>query len=282
MRKWFCLVLLVPGLVITAFASSCIFPSLGGIDQVCSTPGMVDATFHWVPSSQKGGVQYLDVSWYSNFPEGQYIRSPAIDENTGSFTVTGLRANTVHHWRVGEFVNGTWYTSLIGTFTTDACGTSDGSAPPTGIRLIIPSIGVNAPINVRVVGGDGAMGVPNGKDDVIWYDFHNFGKMGGFPGIPGDNGVLSGHVDYHPNFTAVFWDLHLLVPGDEIDIQELDGSIVRFQVDWTQWIGEGQNVAEWMVNDGVEKLTIITCIGSFDPNSRSYSNRYLVRAVELK
>jgi Sortase domain len=282
MKKWFYLLVLVPGLVLAAFSSNCIFPLLTSLDQVCGAPGFADVTFHWYPSTVEGGEHYLDVSWYSNFPEGGYLRYGPFDENTHAFTVTGLRVNTVHHWRVGEVVNGTWYTSLIGTFTTDACGTSDGSAAPTGIRIIIPAIGVNAPINVRVIGPDGAMGVPNGKDDVIWYDFHNFSKMGGFPGIPGDNGVLSGHVDYHPNFTAVFWDLHLLSPGDEIDIQELDGSIVRFVVDWTQWIGPDQNVSEWMVNDGIEKLTIITCIGTFDPNSRSYSNRYLVRAVELK
>jgi hypothetical protein len=173
MRKRFLLPLLfVPGLVLTAFTSfSCIFPLVGGVDQVCGAPGMVDATFHWVPSIQKGGVQYLDVSWYSTFPPNGFVSSGPIDENQGWFTFPGLRTNTVHHWRVSSLVNGTWYTSQIGTFTTLDCGTGDGSAPPTGLRLIIPKIGVNAPVNVRVVGLDGAMGIPNGKDDVVWYDF---------------------------------------------------------------------------------------------------------------
>ncbi len=278
MRKWIFLLLFVPGLVLSAFASfSCIFPIQGGIDQVCNA-GMVDATFHWIPSNQKGGQQFLDVSWYSDFPEGQYIRNGPIDENQGWFTMPGLKVNTVHHWRVGSLVNGTWFWSQIGTFTTSDCGTSDGSAPPTGLYLIIPKIGVDAPINDRVVGLDGALGTPNGKDDVVWYDFMNFGGVGGFPGVPGGNTVLSGHVDYHPNFEAVFWNLHLLVPGDEIDIQLLDGSLVRYAVEWTAWVGPDDDIGPYAVKDGFEKLTIITCIGTFDPNTRHYSNRYLVRA----
>jgi hypothetical protein len=42
---------------------------------------MVDATFHWVPSLQKGGgVQYL-TSWYSTFPGGGFLSNGPIDEN---------------------------------------------------------------------------------------------------------------------------------------------------------------------------------------------------------
>ena len=57
MRKRFWL-LLIPGvLLLTAFASSsCIFPLISGVTQVCSSPGMVDATFHWFPSTTQGGT----------------------------------------------------------------------------------------------------------------------------------------------------------------------------------------------------------------------------------
>jgi len=283
MRKRFWL-LLIPGLVLSAFASfSCIFPLMGGVDQACSaTPGMVDVTFHWIPSIQKGGTQqYLDVSWYSTFPPGGFISNGPIDENTGWFTMGGLRTNTVHHWRVNALVNGAWYISATGTFTTLDCGTGDGSAPPTGLRLIIPKIGVNAPVNDRVIGPDGAMGTPNGKDDVVWYDFMNYGGMGGFPGIPGANALFSGHVDYHPHYTAVFWDLRQLVPGDEIGVQLLDGSYVRYIVDWTTWIDDQENFTQFAMKDGFDRLTIVTCIGSFDSSTRNYSNRLVVRATRV-
>ena len=280
MRRLFWL-LLLPGMLIAAFASSsCIFPLRTGISQVCSAPGMVDATFSWFPSTTCG-VQYLDVSWYSTFPPGQFLSVGPMDPSTNSVTVPGLRVNTIHHWRISAFKDGAWYTSATGTFATSDCGTSDGSAPPTGMRLIIPKIGINAPINFRVMGADGKMGIPNGKDDVVWYDFENFGAMGGFPGIPGSNALISGHVDYHPHFTAVFWDLHLVGPGDEIDVQLLDGSYVKYIVDWTTWIGDADSFTQFAMQDGVDRLTIVTCIGTFDSSTRNYSNRFVVRATRV-
>ena len=102
--------------------------------------------------------------------------------------------------------------------------------------------------------------------------------MGGFPGTPGSNAMFSGHVDYHPNFEAVFWNLHLLGPGDEIDVVLLDGSMLRYAVDWTTWISPDDNFSQYAIKTGPDMLTIVTCIGTFNSNTRHYSNRYVVRA----
>ncbi len=285
MRKAFWL-LLIPGLVLTAFSSlSCsVFPLAISVDQYCSsTPGMVDATFHWLPGSLKGD-QYLDVSWFSDFPPGQFFSVGPMDPNANSGSVSGLQVNMVTHWRVNTLVNDQWFTSAAGSFTTAACGNGDGSATPTGLRMIIPKIGVNAPVNVRVVGPDGAMATPNGKDDVVWYDFQNFGGLGGFPGISGfggSNALFSGHVDYHPHYTAVFWYLNELVQGDEIDVQLLDGSYVRYAVDWTQWIGDTDSFTQYALKDGSEELTIVTCGGTFNSDTRNYDHRLVVRATRI-
>jgi|GEM_PF-3723112 LPXTG-site transpeptidase (sortase) family protein len=285
MRKAFWL-LLIPGMVLTALSSmSCsVFPMTISVDQVCSsTPGMVDATMHWLPGGLKGD-QYLDVSFFSDFPPGEFAGMGPLDPNANSATFPGLQVNQVTHWRINTLVSGQWFTSAAGTFTTAACGYGDGSATPTGLRLIIPSIGVNAPVNVRIMGTDGVMGIPNGKDDVVWYDFQNFGGMGGFPGINGfggSNALFSGHVDYHPNFEAVFWNLHDLVQGDEIDVQLLDGSLVRYAVDWTQWIGDTDSFTQYALKDGSQELTIVTCGGTFDPSTRNYDHRLVVRATQI-
>lgn len=281
MRKAFWL-LLIPALLLTALSSfSCVFPTAIAVDQACSsTPGMVDATFHWFTSDLKG-PQYLDVSWFSTFPPGEFASNGPLDPNTNSASMGGLQVNMVTHWRINTLVNGQWFTSAAGTFTTDACGYGDGSATPTGLRLIIPRIGVNAPVNVRVMGTDGVMGIPNGKDDVVWYDFQHFGGVGGFPGVAGANALISGHVDYHPNFTAVFWYLRDLGQGDEIDVQLLDGSMVRYAVDWTQWIGDTDNFTQFAVKDGGEHLTIVTCGGTFNSATRNYDHRLVVRATRF-
>lgn len=270
--------------LLPAFALlGCKVASVGPVEQACSatSPGLVDVTFHWTPASEGNGIQYLDLSFHSNFPAGQFLGVGPMPTNQNSLHWPGLVANAVHHWRVNTLVDGQWYTSFTGTFTTAACGTGTGEAPPAGMRMVIPRIGVNAPVNVRVVGPDGVMGKPNGRFDVIWYDFGLYANMGGFPGVPRANALFSGHVDYHPNYTAVFWDLRQLAPGDVIDVYLLDGSLVRYVVQWTSWIPHNDNFARFAVQTGEDILTIVTCIGTFDPTSRNYSNRFVVRAIRI-
>jgi len=271
-------------LLLGAFALvGCRFAFVGPVEQACSatTPGKVDVTFYWTPANEGNGVQYLDLSLYSTFPPGQFISVGPMPFNQNAYSWPGLLPNTVHHWRVNTLIDGAWYTSWTGTFTTAACGTGSSEAPTAGMRIVIPRIGVNAPVNVRVMGTDGVMGKPNGKDDVIWYDFSLFGGLGGFPGVPRSNAVFSGHVDYHPNFTAVFWDVRQLVPGDEIDVYLLDGTPVRYVVQWTKWIDDTENFTNYAFKTGDEMLTIVTCGGTFDSATRNYSNRLVVRAVRF-
>ena len=184
MRKKLAL-LTVGSLVLGAFALvGCKVAWVGPVEQACSAtdPGKVDVIFHWTPATEGDGVQYLDLSVYSTFPPGLFLGVGPMPSNQNALTWPGLSPNTVHHWRVNTLIDGVWYTSWTGTFTTAACGTGSGAAPTAGMRMVIPRIGVNAPVNVRVLGADGNMGNPNGKDDVIWYDFSAFGGMGGFPG----------------------------------------------------------------------------------------------------
>ncbi len=263
--------------------AGCRLAWVGPVEQSCSAavPGTVDVVLHWTPATEGNGIQYLDLSLYSTFPPGQFLGVGPMPSNQNSFYWPGLTANTVHHWRINTLIDGAWYTSWTGTFTTAACGTGSGAAPTAGMRMVIPRIGVNAPVNVRVVGSDGVMGKPNGKDDIIWYDFSLFGNMGGFPGVPQSNAILSGHVDYHPHYTAVFWDLRQLVAGDEIDVYLRDGTLLRYVVQWSKWIGDTENFSNYAVKTGEEALTIVTCTGTFDASTRNYSNRLVLRAVRF-
>lgn len=270
--------------VLPAFAlMGCKWASVGPVEQVCSatSPGLVDVTFHWTPASTGNGIQYLDLSFHSTFPPGEFIGVGPMPLTQNSLYWPGLVPNAVHHWRINTLIDGQWYTSFAGTFTTPACGTGTGEAPPAGMRMVIPRIGVNAPVNVRVVGPDGVMGSPNGRFDVIWYDFGMYPGMGGFPGVPKTNALFSGHVDYHPHYTAVFWDLRQLVPGDIIDVYLLDGTLVRYAVQWTAWIPHNDNFSRFAVRTGEDILTIVTCGGTFDPATRNYSNRLVVRAIRV-
>src|ERR1700716_3980261 len=82
----------------------------------------------------------------------------------------------------------------------------DSGPPPPG-RLVISSIGVNAPVIAVTVDKDGAMGVTSHSYDVGWY------SPGVKPGEPGD-AVIDGHLDWYDTSTAVFYNLKSVRVGD--------------------------------------------------------------------
>jgi LPXTG-site transpeptidase (sortase) family protein len=161
-------------------------------------------------------------------------------------------------------------------------GASDqGPAAESGMRMKIPSIGVDAPVTVRVVGEDGQMGVPNGRFDVVWYDFSIYGGgVGGYPG-DGGNAVFAGHVDYHPNYEAVFWDLRYVGAGDIIEVDLPDGRAITYSVQWAQSIGGESDFGQYAVQTGQETITIITCQGTFNSATHSYDQRLVVRGIRI-
>ncbi len=118
-------------------------------------------------------------------------------------------------------------------------GTGPGAATGTGMSLVIPSIGVNAPVYGRTVGTNGQMGNPSGAWDVVWYDFsQDWPSLGGFPGQSGANAVFAGHVDYIHVGPAVFWSLRDLGAGAQITVNTNNGP-VNYVVDWSQWADPG-------------------------------------------
>jgi LPXTG-site transpeptidase (sortase) family protein len=153
-----------------------------------------------------------------------------------------------------------------------------GPAGESGMRMVIPKIGVDAPVTVRIIGSDGVMGAPNGRFDVVWYDFSAFSGLGGYPGSSG-NAVFSGHVDYHPHYTAVFWDLNQLAPGDIIEVHIPNGSVARYSVQWSEAIDPESDFSSYCRDTGEAIITIVTCQGTFNPATGQYNHRLVVRGV---
>ena len=156
----------------------------------------------------------------------------------------------------------------------------DTSLHGSGDTLVIASLGINAPVNTRNVGEDGRMGDPGGKDDVVRYDFPTIPELGGYPGIAGTT-VLSGHVDYHPNFTAVFWTLRQATVGMQIDYYRSDGVLVTYAIDWISSSTGDDDIGQYLVSTSPESMVLITCEGTFDPSTLHYSNRTLVHATRI-
>jgi LPXTG-site transpeptidase (sortase) family protein len=157
--------------------------------------------------------------------------------------------------------------------STPAPSPAPVAAPP--VRLLIPAIGVDAPVSVKGVKADAVMDVPNGPEDVVWYNFT------ARPGM-GSNAVISGHLDYHDYGAAVFWRLKELREGDIVEVRLADGSVLRYRVSLKlSYDARMAPVPEIVGPTSKEVVTLITCGGTFDSGSRTYSNRLVVRAERV-
>ena len=139
-------------------------------------------------------------------------------------------------------------------------------------RLVVPAIGVDAPIFELGVLANGEMDAPNGPKPVGWYNFSPT------PGNPG-NTVMSGHKDWHTGVTAVFWRLNEIKPGDRISVQLVDGNFVEYVAAVSALIGANDMpINEVVGHTDVETITLITCEGVFNSATGEYDKRRVVWA----
>jgi len=142
-------------------------------------------------------------------------------------------------------------------------------------RLVIPSIGVDAPIIVLGLLPDKTMASPDGPVDVAWYTFS------AKPGQIG-NVVMAGHLDYIDYGAAVFWRLNELRPGDEIQLIMEDETLVKYLVETVAEYDEATAPVQDIVGRTPnEAITLITCSGSFDPSNLHYNRRLVVRGARV-
>jgi LPXTG-site transpeptidase (sortase) family protein len=150
-------------------------------------------------------------------------------------------------------------------------------------RIQIASINVDAPIEVRgldmryydAATRTAPMQDPTGPVSVAWYDFT------GRPGF-GSNAVFSGHVDYANYGAAVFWNLRRLEFGDEVKIALADGTTYTYKVvSSAVYRPETAPINEIVGPTEREVITLITCGGTFNPTTREYDQRLVVRAERV-
>jgi len=137
-------------------------------------------------------------------------------------------------------------------------------------RLIIPALNINA--NVQDVGltAAGAMGTPNNFTDVAWY------KLGPEPGQLG-SAVIDGHVDNGLSLAGVFKHLVDIKVGDDVYVQEEDGSKLHFTVtDVETYPYENAPNEQIFEQTDAARLNLITCEGVWVPAGRTYDHRLVV------
>lgn len=145
--------------------------------------------------------------------------------------------------------------------------------PGLPIRLKIPKISVDAPIDSVGITSDGAVGVPKGPTDVAWFN------LGPRPGING-SAVVAGHYGQWKNGGgSVFDDLNKLSAGDKIYIEDEKGVIIAFIVREVRTYGQNEYApGVFNSSDGKSHLNLITCEGAWIEAQKTYSNRLVVFA----
>jgi len=143
--------------------------------------------------------------------------------------------------------------------------------PAIPVRLVIPSIGVNAPVVKLGLDRHGALEAPKGFSETGWW------KGGARPGERGP-AVIAGHVDSKTG-PAVFFRLGKLRKGARVIVKLRDGRSVRFRVQRTGHYSKNRFPTKQVY--GATKrptLRLITCSGTFDRASGHYLDNTVVYA----
>src|SRR6266702_5399559 len=102
-------------------------------------------------------------------------------------------------------------------------GKTDSALNP--VRLIIPAIAINAPVEWVGTQPNADLATPTQSpwQDVGWYN------LGPHPGERG-SAVIDGHLDRSGGYPAVFWRLRDLHDGDEVLVIDANGKTLHFHV----------------------------------------------------
>ncbi len=138
------------------------------------------------------------------------------------------------------------------------------------VRVMIPSIGVNALVEQKGLAKDGSVGVPSGPYDTAWYN------LGARPGEQG-SAVITGHYGPWKNGAkSVFDNLGNLKSGDKIYVVDDKGIVNSFVVTSSHVYPSNASAPEvFNKNDGVY-LNLITCHGEWLKNQKTYTDRLVI------
>lgn len=158
--------------------------------------------------------------------------------------------------------------SLQASFVPPAPEVAQSTSVP--VRLLIPSLSVNARVQYVGMNKKGEMGIPNNFSDVAWY------KYGPVPGQLG-SAVMAGHVDNGLALPGVFRRLGEMKEGDDVYVIAKDGSKLRFVVQSVETYPYDEGPVERVFGaSDAARLNLITCSGAWLRGKRTYAERTVV------
>jgi sortase (surface protein transpeptidase) len=152
-------------------------------------------------------------------------------------------------------------------------GSSSAVVAKPSDHLIIPTLGVNAPVIKQGVAADGTIATPDNLWQVSLY------TGGQQPGQEG-NVIIVGHSGA-PNQIGVFRHLPNIAIGSDITYKTVSGTQYVYQVVSKKSYGATDPAAKVDIYTPTDKpmLHLITCDGTWVNSTYSYTQRMVVDAV---
>ena len=158
-------------------------------------------------------------------------------------------------------------------FAPDPASVAVPLTASTPMTIVIPAIGVHAPVTHLDLDADGTVQVPPLSNHNLagWYD------RSVTPGAKGTS-VILGHVDDYAG-PSVFYNIKNLRKGDAIDVTRADGSTAVFAVDGVQKAAKTNfPTSDVYSNVPYAALRLVTCGGPFDAKTGEYLDSIVVYA----
>lgn len=140
------------------------------------------------------------------------------------------------------------------------------------VRLVIPSIGVNASVETVGILNNGDLATPthNPWEGVGWF------VSGPRPGESG-SAVIDGHLDRPGGYPAVFWNLRNMQVGATVMVITANGKTLSFRVTRvTLYPPQAAPIQEIFGNASGTYLNLITCAGDWIPSQHQTTLRLVV------
>lgn len=170
-------------------------------------------------------------------------------------------------------MNRSSWLGVIGVLLLVAVARCGGSASPHDpVRIRIPAIGVDAPVQPLTVDQNGVLPPPDSFDGTGWW------RDGPEPGQRGP-AVIAGHVDSKRG-PAVFFRLTDLDRDDQIFVDRADGTTAVFAAQQIERHDKNAFPTDAVYRDTPDpQLRLITCGGKFDRKAHRYVDNIIVFAI---
>lgn len=142
--------------------------------------------------------------------------------------------------------------------------------PGIPIRLRIPKINIDVPIESLGLTALGAVDVTDNPINVAWF---NLGPRPGEGGLS----IISGHSGWKNQIPAVFDNLYKLEIVDKVYIEDENEKTITFVVRKFHTYSPTDDTSDVFISgDRIGHVNLITCTGSWNKNQKSPNDRFVV------